>query len=658
MSNSRLGRRGRAARRHVHPAAGKRSAGPAASFESLESRLLLAVLDRSGDITTDTTWLASDIQRIVGEVRVAPGATLTIQPGTVVKFPQTVADLRVEGTLLADATAQQPIVFTSIFDDTGLDGTLGTADDHDTDGNGPSNGFKGAWDTIVFESGGVGVLDRVQVRFGGINDEGAVSVSGQTTQLTMTDSVIRDSLRNGLLISDADPVLTNVAFINNSNENVRGAIRMDPSSSPQLSGITLTNNGVNGLILDGGALSHDATWATPGVPYRLVGNVTVPAGRTLTLGAGLVIKTHAFNEPGLIVDGELVVEGTASQHVVITSDRDDSAGGDLLNDGSTSGSPGEVGGVKFNPGSTGESDFLEVRYSGDSFNTAIGSSSIYLLSDVVTLRNTFVRDSASRGIRIENADPTIESVTIQNSGGPAVSMDLSSNPTITSPTLINNAINALALDGFGTLTQDAVWDDPDIVYRLGGPLTVPAGRKLTIGAGQVVKAAANASAEIFVDGTLIADGTPAAPIVFTSDRDDSVGGDTNNNGASNGQFFDWQALRFRAGSAGSLLDHIDVRFAGANVPGAITAINATLAITNSLIRGSASHAVAAQTSAQVTLKNNLLIDNTQSGVHAALPSTATNTAAAPTVAPSRSRATSSPITRPRMYRRPAGRRSR
>ena len=71
----------------------------------------------SGDITTDTTWMA-DTVKVTGDVTVLDDITLTIDPGTYVEF-QGHYTLQVWGTLLAVGTETDNIVFT-INDTTGF----------------------------------------------------------------------------------------------------------------------------------------------------------------------------------------------------------------------------------------------------------------------------------------------------------------------------------------------------------------------------------------------------------------------------------------------------------------------------------------------------------------------------------------------------------
>jgi hypothetical protein len=70
----------------------------------------------SGNITTSTTWTKSSVYLLTGFVRVQSGATLTIEPGTVIRGDKaTTGALIIEpgAKLIANGTAANPIVFTS-----------------------------------------------------------------------------------------------------------------------------------------------------------------------------------------------------------------------------------------------------------------------------------------------------------------------------------------------------------------------------------------------------------------------------------------------------------------------------------------------------------------------------------------------------------------
>jgi len=76
--------------------------------------------------------------------------------------------------------------------------------------------------------------------------------------------------------------------------------------------------------LEGELSGADLAWG-PGAAVRLVGDAIVPAGRTLTVAAGVTVRgTVAAN---LIVRGHLVVEGTADLPAWFTADGDTPWGG-------------------------------------------------------------------------------------------------------------------------------------------------------------------------------------------------------------------------------------------------------------------------------------------------------------------------------------------
>lgn len=75
------------------------------------------------NISGSTTWTKDNVYQLGGRITVLDGATLTIEPGTIIKGEagtgpnSTVLLVARGGTLIADGTASEPIIFTSVADE-------------------------------------------------------------------------------------------------------------------------------------------------------------------------------------------------------------------------------------------------------------------------------------------------------------------------------------------------------------------------------------------------------------------------------------------------------------------------------------------------------------------------------------------------------------
>lgn len=69
-------------------------------------------------------------------------------------------------------------------------------------------------------------------------------------------------------------------------------------------------------IVGGGSLSSNTVWAAARGPYRLTGNLTIPAGMTLAIEPGTTV--YFDNGIGVTVNGQLLVAGTETQRIRFT----------------------------------------------------------------------------------------------------------------------------------------------------------------------------------------------------------------------------------------------------------------------------------------------------------------------------------------------------
>lgn len=92
------------------------------------------------------------------QIEIEEGAVLEVEPGAVIKFARN-TDLLIKGDLIADASWEKQIIFTSIKDD--------KADGIDSDCNGLSIGEKFDWGGIAIENSGNSFFRYVQIKYGG-----------------------------------------------------------------------------------------------------------------------------------------------------------------------------------------------------------------------------------------------------------------------------------------------------------------------------------------------------------------------------------------------------------------------------------------------------------------------------------------------------------
>ena len=98
-------------------------------------------------------------------------------------------------------------------------------------------------------------------------------------------------------------------------------------------------------------------------------------------------------------------------------------------------------------------------------------------------------------------------------------------------------------------------------YRVSGTLTIASGSSLTIPPGTVLKMEDKAAIVVNSGATLNAVGTRAAPITFTSIKDDTISGDTNGDGSNTiPQPGDWNMIKCSGGTIN--MEYVNVLYGG------------------------------------------------------------------------------------------------
>ncbi len=110
--------------------------------------------------------------------------------------------------------------------------------------------------------------------------------------------------------------------------------------------------------------------------------------------------------------------------------------------------------------------------------------------------------------------------------------------------------------------KDVIWDNSE-VRVINNYFEVNGSDKLIIEPGTIIKMAAGSS--IISYGDITAIGNAANPIVFTSLKDDSVGGDTNNdNDATAPALGDWGYFLIQGDGAHITMDYAEIHYGGGN----------------------------------------------------------------------------------------------
>jgi len=566
---------------------------------------------------------------LLESVTVPSGRTLTIKKGIVIKCRNYYDRLVIQGKLVADASADSMITITSVKDD-----NFGNPGDTNKDGT-SSVPEKTDWSGIVFEgtSDTSSIINYCRLKYGSLSNSyyntrwiggGLITTVNASPNIwnTRLDNVVygvyafqssnpkmvNDTIVNAdytpiALSVSADPTFTNVGFIN-AKWRALGIIGEQLGASG-----TIKKRNIAGIT---------------NITYVLLEDLTINSGTNVLIEPGIVIKFNSYT--GIYVNGGLKAKGTVEGgQIVFTSLKDDNYGnsgaplpGDTNGDGNQS-TPAAGNWYTIRFQATSDDSYCLIDSCIVKFGGASDYGAITYTDAGSTLSNSILSDSYNFGVRCENSStPYVNNVSIANCRLDPIAMSLKANPTFSAVVFAANGSKGIRILE-GTLASNATLAKRDVaginnIAYIVDNLTISPNAVLTIEPGVVIKLT-NYYNGIVVNGALVAKGNATQKVVFTSLKDDSNGGDTNNDG-NNGvpAKGDWSTIDFNASSADSLniLRHCIFRYGGSpyymygNRYGMIRVINSYAVIDSSIIEHSNSSAIGVFGSAYPTIANDTI----------------------------------------------------
>ena len=357
------------------------------------------VVEIDSDITSDETWTSDNIYLVTTTVAVDNSSTLTIEPGTEVRFENDVA-FHVESgaSLVADGTSDDPISMTA------------------TDGNEQ----QGWWRGVAIYSGNtdntmndVEVLHAGSTDMNGISEAANVALNGgpnSAATLTLTNSTIAEGAGYGVYFdTDTDTFQDFASNLFSGTANAPMWIPFDQVGAlDEGSGFPAEATvRVFGGSFDAAIASEVSMAALSGdTPYRFSSTPNVNDGGTLTVDPGVEMTFE--NDVAFHVNrgASLVADGTSDAPVSMTATDGD-------------GQQGWWRGVAIYSSNTDNTmNDVEVRHAGSTDMNGISRAANVALSGAFSggfldLGNSILTDSGNHGIYCDDPDDA----TFSDSGG-------------------------------------------------------------------------------------------------------------------------------------------------------------------------------------------------------------------------------------------------
>ena len=349
------------------------------------------------------------------------------------------------------------------------------------------------------------------------------------------------------------------------------------------------------LVADSTKIKQKVLWEKDKSPYLLESNkgefpVIEKSGR-LIIGADVEVKSLNKNYPALIVKGFLNIRGGENNPVVFSGHKEN------------------WGGIIFDKANSDKSKINYAIFKNGGNESYYRNNKIKEVLNIkdsnIEIKNSKFKNSSNNQIKINSGEVLIQDSKFKNSTSSAliisgennqevlikdsvfennyngIEIRTGANPKIKNNQFIknyravylysaypsfsdnvteNNNYNGVAVDAESKFSEDVFWEEglPYILFSGSGTIpTVATGTTLKLEGGVVVKPVSSHYSALLIEGKLkTINCSTSTPIVFTSIKDDSFAGDTNNDGEDTlPEKDDWREINFKNGSKGEL-NHI------------------------------------------------------------------------------------------------------
>ncbi len=350
------------------------------------------------DITANEIWSNKYIHIVTREIEVKE-ATLTIEPGTVVKFNDNAglvfgySSNISHSKLVAQGTLDKHIIFTA----------------------NKTNPQQGSWRWIYFGSSASNesIMEYCDISYGGTYSNNSGSVEIRETNIIFNHNTVTHSAAYGIFCEN-DGYFS--AFNNNIvTDNTGSSLIIRAKYAHTLGENNNLANTKNGIEIKYDLnLPGDFLWRNHGAKYTVVSDINVGSegGTSLTIEKGVTIAFKENRDFSVGYDdnksGKLTAIGTATEPIRFVSAKTNSSAGDWE----------FIWFGEFND-PTSKMEYCEID-AGGGYSSAYGA--IHVRNTKISFDNCKITNSSSHGITLNNSS-SFNSFTgniINNSGGSSV----------------------------------------------------------------------------------------------------------------------------------------------------------------------------------------------------------------------------------------------